>query len=418
MRPPRGLVKRFCLPHVMSSDSLEPFRRGGVELITESDLRHKLDQHRPLIIKAGFDPTAPDLHLGHTVLLRKLRQFQDLGHTVVLLIGDATALVGDPSGQSKTRRPMTVEDIEANAGTYIAQVSKILVIDDPARFQMVRNSQWFVPHHDGTTLFTFRELVDLASRYTVARMLERDDFRQRLHEGSEVSIVELLYPLLQGYDSVVLKADVELGGADQKFNLTVARAMQRRYGQEEEIILTMPLLVGTDGEKKMSKSYGNHIAIQDTPAEMFGKVMSIADQLMWNYFTLLSTRSENEIQQLQSGHPKDAKVLLAKELVTRFHSADAASQAAEEFQRIFAQKGKPTDVESTTLPFKKNLLLVDLIAELKLASSKGEARRLIAQNAVRVNDEVVQDTQKQLAEPGEYLLQVGKRRFHKVMLHT
>ena len=397
--------------HPMTFDipaHIATIKRGAVELIADDALIEKLKRGKPLRVKAGFDPTAPDLHLGHTVLLHKLKQFQELGHQIIFLIGDYTAKVGDPSGRSATRPQLTDQEIAANVLTYKKQVFKIL---DPKKTEVRYNSEWLGK-------LSSADWIGLASRYTVARMLERDDFRQRLHEGSEVSIVELLYPLLQGYDSVVLKADVELGGADQKFNLTVARAMQRRYGQEEEIILTMPLLVGTDGEKKMSKSYGNHMAIQDTPAEMFGKVMSIADQLMWNYFTLLSTRSENEIQQLQSGHPKDAKVLLAKELVTRFHSADAASQAAEEFQRIFAQKGKPTDVESTTLPFKKNLLLVDLIAELKLASSKGEARRLIAQNAVRVNDEVVQDTQKQLAEPGEYLLQVGKRRFHKVMLHT
>ncbi len=385
---------------------LAVIKRGCVDLISEEDLITKLQQGKPLRIKAGFDPTAPDLHLGHTVLLQKLKQFQDLGHQVIFLIGDYTAKVGDPTGRTATRPQLSDAEIGRNVLTYKQQVFKIL---NPKKTEVRYNSEWLAK-------MSPMDLIKLGSHFTVSRMLERSDFKARLAAEQDLTIFEFYYPLLQAYDSVVLKADVELGGTDQLFNLLVGRTIQRRYEQPEQIVLTMPLLVGTDGSKKMSKSYGNHIAIHDTPNEMFGKLMSIPDETMWNYFTLLSERHEAEIAALKTGHPKTAKVALAQELVTRFHSAEAAKVAAAEFDRIFAQKGAPTDIETTAQPFSPTMQMVDLLCDLGLVTSKSEARRLIAQNAVRMNDAVVSDGQMRLAGPGEYLLQVGKRRFHKVVL--
>ncbi|MBI2343508.1 MAG: tyrosine--tRNA ligase [Deltaproteobacteria bacterium] len=389
------------------TDQVAIFRRGAVDLISEEELCKKLRRGTPLRIKAGFDPTAPDLHLGHTVLLQKMRQLQDLGHQIIFLIGDYTAKVGDPSGRSTTRPQLSDADIAQNVATYKAQVFNML---DPQQTEIRFNSEWL-------GAMTPADLFALAAKYTVARMLEREDFRQRLAQESEISILELLYPLLTGYDSVVLKADVELGGTDQKFNLTVARAIQRRYGVEEEILLTMPLLVGTDGVRKMSKSYGNHVAIQDPPREMFGKLMSISDALMWDYYLLLSACSAEEIAVRKCGHPKEAKVALAKELVTRFHSRDAAEQAAEEFSAIFRDKGKPTDMPTYAVVMQDDgHLLVDLLVGAGLTQSKGEARRLMTQHGVRLDDVVVNNIAHRVLTPGTYIVQVGKRRFCRITL--
>lgn len=371
---------------------LETIRRGAVEIITEDDLRKKLALKRPLVIKAGFDPTAPDLHLGHTVLLRKLRQFQDLGHQVVFLIGDATALVGDPSGQSKMRKLMTPEEIEANAATYERQVAKILRTDDSKTFRRVHNSEWFGTRQP----FGLRELVQLSSRYTVARLIERDDFSKRMKAGQEVSMLELFYPLMQGYDSVMLKADIELGGTDQKFNLLVGRDLQRSYGQEPQVVLTMPLLEGTDGVQKMSKSLGNHIGITDAPGEMFGKVMSVPDALITKYFTLLTDKPAAEIAALEaklaakSLNPMEAKRELGQTLVGMYHGEAAAQAASQEFSKVFSRRETPTDMpECRVTADGGSVDIIELIVNEGLAETKNEARRLLKQGAVKLNGQAV-----------------------------
>lgn len=386
---------------------LAEIKRGSVELIGENDLVEKLKAGRVLRVKAGFDPTAPDLHLGHMVLIHKLRQFQDLGHQVIFLIGDFTASVGDPSGRSKTRPALTADEITANAKTYTDQASKVL---DRSKTEVRFNTEWL-------SKFTPTDFIKLTSQYTVARLMERDDFSKRLKDQQPLSLHELIYPLLQGYDSVALKADVELGGQDQKFNLVVAREIQRAYGQPAESLLTMPLLEGTDGVQKMSKSYGNYIGITELPQEMFGKLLSITDDLMWRYYELLSTKTLDEIKALKAGHPKAAKVALAKEIVARFHSVQAANDAEKNFEQVFAQKGRPDEIEEKQLKFDgtpKELAI--LMAELGLAKSNSEARRLIAQGGVRVNDVVIKDAKYSLADKGSYLLQVGKRRFMQISL--
>ncbi len=407
--------------------ALELIRRGAVEIITEPDLRRKLEQRRPLIVKAGFDPTAPDLHLGHTVLLRKLRQFQDLGHTVVFLIGDATALVGDPSGQSKTRKPMTWEEVEANAWTYMDQVKKLLIIDDPNRFTLMRNSEWFVPSGAAHAPFTFDHLVDLASRYTVARLIERDDFQKRLKSGQEISLLELFYPLLQGYDSVQIAkrhgghCDVELGGTDQTFNLLVGRDLQRSYGQEPQIVLTMPLLEGTDGVQKMSKSLGNHIGINEPPGEMFGKLMSIPDTLIVKYATLLTdwetaklTALEHDLK-ARSVNPRDAKADLAAALVTMHHGPAAAEQARAEFAKVFSRREEPSQMPTVVLTAKAGRVnIVELLVGQRLANTKNEARRLLRQGGVKFNGVVLKQPSLPLAESGG-VLQVGSRHFRRLV---
>lgn len=390
-----------------AAEQFAQIHRGAVEIISEAELQKKLATGQPLRIKAGFDPTAPDLHLGHTVLLQKLWQFQQLGHQVIFLIGDFTARIGDPSGRSATRPPLSDDEIAINLATYATQVFKIL---DRGQTEIRYNSEWF-----GAA--SMADTIRLASQYTFARMLERNDFTQRFQQDQPIAIHEFLYPLLQGQDSVALRADVELGGTDQKFNLLMGRTLQERAGQAPQVVLTMPLLIGLDGEKKMSKSYGNHVAIQDAPGDMFGKILSISDDLMWHYYELLSDCSLEAITARKAGHPKVAKVQLAKELVARFHSTDAAEQAAQEFEQIFAQKGKPTEIPSTTRAATPDgELLVDLLVDLALAASKGEARRLIQQNGVRVNDQVISDIHHRLREPGEYVLQVGKRKFHRIVV--
>jgi tyrosyl-tRNA synthetase len=368
--------------------------RGVVEVIQEKELINKLDLKRPLRVKAGFDPTAPDLHLGHTVLLHKLRQFQDLGHEVTFLIGDFTGMIGDPSGVIETRRPLTEEDVRENAKTYERQVFKIL---DRGRTRVRFNSEWL-------GRMSAIEFARLGSKVTVARMLERDDFTKRFQEKKDISILEFYYPLLQGYDSVELRADVELGGTDQKFNLLMGRTLQRRYGQEEQVVMTLPLLEGTDGVRKMSKSYGNYIALEDTPSEMFGKIMSISDVLMLRYYELLT---DHDLDAIRAMHPMEAKKRLAGELVTRYHSQDAAKNAAEAFEKKHSRGEFPEDA-----PLLETELgtVATAMASEGLAKSRGEARRLIAMGAVELEGEVLSED-RELVEGRIYKTRVGKTRF-------
>jgi len=383
---------------------IELLSRGVAEFFSPQELEAKLKKGKPLKVKLGFDPTIADLHLGHTVVLQKLKQFQDLGHQVIFLIGDYTAQIGDPSGQVKTRPVLTEKQVKENAKTYLDQAFKIL---NKKKTIVKKNSEWI-------SKMKPMEMVRLAGKYNVARMEEREDFKKRLESGSQVTIQEFLYPLLQGYDSVALKADVELGGSDQKFNLAVARDIQRAYGQEPEVILTMPLLLGTDGEKKMSKSYGNFIGISEPPGEIFGKIMSLTDPLMYHYYELLT---DENLLKVKAKHPKEAKVALAKIIITRFHSEDKALAAAMEFERVFARKENPSKIEEFTMHGGAvEISLVEVLAASGLSSSKGEARRLIQQNAVRVDEERVSDVEKKLTKGRSYLLQVGKRKFLKVTL--
>ncbi|MDP3621536.1 MAG: tyrosine--tRNA ligase [Polynucleobacter sp.] len=392
--------------------ALEVTKRGCDELLVESDWIQKLARSQatktPLRIKLGLDPTAPDIHLGHTVVLNKLRQLQDLGHTVIFLIGDFTSMIGDPSGRNATRPPLTAEAIAENAQTYYKQASLVL---DPSKTEVRYNSEWCDP-------LGARGMIQLAARYTVARMLERDDFTKRYRSGVPISVHEFLYPLMQGYDSVALKSDLELGGTDQKFNLLVGRELQREYGQEPQCILTMPLLVGLDGVEKMSKSKANYVGISEQPSEMFGKLMSISDELMWDYFTLLSFRPLSEIdlmkKEVAAGrNPRDCKVLLGQEIVARFHSQAAAEKALEDFNHR-AKGGIPDDVPEVTLSGAP-LGITALIKMAGLAPSNAEANRNIEQGGVRIDGTVVSDKALQVAA-GSFVLQVGKRRFVKVRL--
>jgi len=392
--------------------ALEVTKRGCDELLVEADWLTKLARSQatgePLRIKLGLDPTAPDIHLGHTVVLNKLRQLQDLGHTVIFLIGDFTSMIGDPSGRNSTRPPLTVEAIAENAQTYYKQASLVL---DPNKTEVRYNSEWCDP-------LGARGLIQLAAKYTVARMLERDDFTKRYKSGTPISVHEFLYPLMQGYDSVALKSDLELGGTDQKFNLLVGRELQREYGQEPQCILTMPLLVGLDGVEKMSKSKNNYVGISEPANEMFGKLMSISDELMWDYYLLLSFRPVAEIdlmkQEVAAGrNPRDCKVLLAQEIVSRFHSNQAADKALEDFNHR-AKGGVPDDIPEVTLEGAP-LGLAALLKMAGLAPSTTEANRNIEQNGVKIDGAVVSDKTIKL-EAGNYVVQVGKRRFAKVTL--
>jgi tyrosyl-tRNA synthetase len=385
--------------------------RGCDELLVEADFVRKLARSestgQPLRIKLGLDPTAPDLHLGHTVVLNKMRQLQDLGHTVIFLIGDFTAMIGDPSGRNATRPPLTREQIEANARTYFEQASLVL---DAARTEIRYNSEWCDP-------LGARGMIQLASRYTLARMLERDDFTKRYKGGIPISVHELLYPLMQGYDSVALKSDLELGGTDQKFNLLVGRELQKEYGQEPQCILTMPLLEGLDGVEKMSKSKGNYVGITDKPADMFGKLMSISDTLMWRYFELLSSLTVAEIAALKSAceagrNPRDVKVQLAGEMVTRFHGAAAAEAARAGFDARFSKGALPEDLESVTVSGAP-LGISQLLREAGLVASGSEALRNVEQGGVRIDGEKVTDKGLKLGA-GTYVVQVGKRRAARV----
>ena len=389
---------------------LTVFKRGADELIVESELAHKLARGSPLRIKEGFDPTRPDLHLGHTVQFNKLRQLQDLGHHVIFLIGDFTALIGDPTGRNVTRPALTREEIEANAKTYTDQVFLIL---DRERTEVAFNSKWLSAlGADG--------MIRLAAKYTVARMLERDDFAKRYQSGQPIAMHELLYPLAQGYDSVALKADVELGGTDQKFNLLVGRELQRHYGQEPQCILTLPLLEGLDGVNKMSKSLDNYVGIAEPPDEMFGKLMSISDELMWRYYELLSFRSLDDIARLKDecaqGHnPRDAKVALAQEIVARFHSNGAAKHALAEFEARFRQGAMPESMPAVTLHSAGAPMPIAQIAkQAGVVDSTSEALRLIVQRGLKVDGEVVADKALAIAAGNTVVVQAGKRRFARV----
>jgi len=378
--------------------------RGAVEIISTKELGDKLAEslkdRRPLRVKAGFDPTAPDLHLGHTVLIHKLKHFQDLGHEVVFLIGDFTGMIGDPTGVSETRKPLTKEEVRQNAKTYERQIYKIL---DPERTIIDFNSRWM-------NRMTAEQLIHLSAHYSMARMLERDDFQKRYRDQKPISIHEFLYPLIQGYDSVALEADVELGGTDQKFNLLVGRELQRAYGQSPQVVLTMPLLEGTDGVRKMSKSFGNYIALEDPPEEMFGKLMSISDTLMWRYYELLTTE---DVSAVKAMHPMEAKLNLASTIVARYHSPSAAADARAEFRQKFSEREFPVESAERTVLSAEPMPLVAVITQAGLAPSKTEARRLIAQGGVELDGEKVTDGDRILpAEPGrEYRLKVGKKRF-------
>jgi tyrosyl-tRNA synthetase len=395
-------------------EQLEIIRRGAVEIIVEADLLKKLeksyDKNIPLKIKTGFDPTAPDIHLGHTVLLEKMRQFQELGHEVIFLIGDFTGMIGDPSGKSEMRKPLTQEEVLGNAKTYRDQIFKIL---DSAKTRVVFNSEWMSQMNSS-------KMIQLTSTYTVARMLEREDFKQRWINQNPIGIHEFMYPLIQGYDSVALQADVELGGTDQKFNLIVGRELQREYGQEPQCIVLMPLLEGLDGVKKMSKSLGNYIGITEPPKEMYGKIMSISDELMFRYYELLSHISLKELSSLKEGiekgavHPKHAKENLALEIVERYWSREEALRVKDEFEHIFRQKGLPDEIPVVEIIWEENEMWVPKIMKLSgLASSTGEAMRLIKQGGVTVNEQKVDAPDSKLPA-GSYLFKVGKRKFLQI----
>jgi tyrosyl-tRNA synthetase len=400
-------------PIVMASvaEQLLELKRGADEILREDELAERLGSGRPLRVKAGFDPTAPDLHVGHTVLINKLRQFQEFGHEVIFLIGDFTGMIGDPSGRNATRPPLTREDIEANAQTYAAQVFKIL---DRARTRIEFNSRWMGP-------MDAAGLIQLAGKHTVARMLERDDFNRRYAGGQPIAIHEFLYPLVQGYDSVALKADVELGGTDQKFNLLVGRQLQQAYGQPPQVVLTTPLLEGLDGVNKMSKSLGNYIGITEAPGEIFGKVMSVSDELMWRYFELLSSRSRGEIDALKQraaagANPRDIKFELAEELVARFHDVAAARRAGEEFIARFRRGALPQDMAEVELSISGAMGIAHVLKGAGLTASTSEAFRMIKQGAVRVDGARVTDRDLTLAVGASCVIQVGKRRFARVTL--
>ena len=394
------------------SEQLEIIKRGCDELLVETELADKLKTGRPLRIKAGFDPTAPDLHIGHTVLLNKLRQLQDLGHQIVFLIGDFTGMIGDPTGKNATRPPLTRDAVAANAQTYTAQVFKIL---DQAKTEIAFNSTWM-------DQLTSADMIKLAATHTVARMLERDDFGKRYKSNQPIAIHEFLYPLVQGYDSVALKADLELGGTDQKFNLLMGRELQKHYGQAPQCILTMPLLEGLDGVNKMSKSLGNYVGITDHPHDMFGKLMSISDDLMWRYIELLSCAPLATVRQwkkdVEAGrNPRDIKVAFAQEIVTRFHSNAAAAAALVDFEARFKQGEIPADIAEVTLDAGADgIAIANLLKQAALTASTSEALRMIAQGGVKLDGEKVTDKALKLTAGRQVVLQVGKRKFARVTL--
>jgi len=395
-------------------DQIAELERGADEVLTAADLRKKLGREVPLRVKAGFDPTAPDLHLGHTVLLTKMRRFQEFGHEVTFLIGDFTTLIGDPSGRNVTRPALTAEEIQANAHTYEAQVFKVL---DRERTKIDFNSRWL-------SKLSAEDIVRLSAHYTVARMLERDDFSQRYKAGVPISIHEFLYPLAQGYDSVAMRADVELGGTDQKFNLLVGRTLQEAYGQEPQVVMTMPLLVGTDGVNKMSKSLGNYIGITEDPDSMFGKVMSISDELMWRYYELLSLRPLAQVAGLRreaaaGRNPRDIKFELAQEIVTRFHDAASAERAQRNFIARVREKAVPEDLPLKVLAVEASgLKVANVLKEAGLAASTSEANRKIEEGAVRIDGARVSDRGLTLKPGGVYVVQIGAKRFARLRLES
>jgi tyrosyl-tRNA synthetase len=399
-------------------EQIKLIKRGTVEIISEDELIQKIKKSeatgRPLKVKLGLDPTAPDIHLGHTVVLRKMRHFQKLGHEIIIIIGDFTGMVGDPTGKSETRKQLTREQILENAKTYETQIFKIL---DKEKTRIVFNSQWLGK-------LNFGDVIKLASKYTVARMLEREDFTQRYKEGKPISIHEFFYPLMQGYDSVALEADIELGASEQKFNLLMGRTIQKEYGIEPQIAIMMPILVGLDGVKKMSKSLGNYIGINEPPNEIYGKTMSISDDVMIDYFYLVTDIPTKEIEIIQEGlkagrlHPRDIKMRLARELVSQFYDEEAANKAEEEFKNVFQKGNKPDDIPvfkiSDSDLVNNKIWIVKLLTSTGLASSNSEARRLIKQGAIKLDDEKVEDQDAEIEINDECVIQAGKRRFAKV----
>ena len=399
-------------------EQLAYVKKGAAEIIREEELKAKLDQSvksgKPLRVYLGVDPTAPDIHLGHTVVLRKLKHFQDMGHTAIFLIGDFSAMIGDPTGQSETRPPLTREQVDANAKTYLDQVYKIL---DREKTEVRFNSEWLAK-------MTSYDTVRLCGHYRLARILEREDFRSRLEKNQPVSVHELLYPLLTAYDAVALHSDVELGATEQKFNLLVHRDIQREYGQASQAVLTMPILVGLDGERKMSKSLGNYVGITEAPGEMFGKLMSISDGLMWSYYELLTDFPSSVIvrlrEEVRTGvlHPMDAKMQLAHTVIASFHGEEAAKKASDEFRRVFRERQAPDEAPRHTLPHGTPRRLAALLVELKLASSRSEAERLMKQGGVEVEGVRVDDVKREidLSKPGEYLIRAGKKKFLRLVI--
>lgn len=398
----------------MNDHTFEIFQRGSTEILVVDELKQKLKENRPLRIKAGFDPTAPDLHLGHTVLINKLRQVQDLGHEIDIIIGDFTALIGDPSGKNATRPPLSVDEVAANTKTYQQQFYKIL---DPKKTNLRFNSEWL-----GKLSVT--DLIKLASSYTVARMLERDDFHQRYRQHQSIAIHEFLYPLLQGYDSVALKADIECGGNDQKFNLLLGRELQKHFKQTPQIILTMPLLEGLDGIQKMSKSLNNYIAIDEPANDMFGKIMSISDELMWRYFELLSfKKSLNDIKSMQQeaargvANPRDFKIELALEIIERFHNKADAEKALQEFQHRFRDRAIPSEIKELSIDVaEENISIANLLKQAGLVTSTSEALRSIEAGAVKIDSLKIEDKKLLIKAGTSHIYQVGKRRFAKVTI--
>jgi tyrosyl-tRNA synthetase len=385
--------------------AIQTIRRGADELIVEEELAKKLASGRKLRVKLGLDPTAPDLHLGHTVVINKLRDFQQLGHQVQFLIGDFTGMIGDPTGKNQTRPPLTREEIEKNARTYREQVFKIL---DPAKTQILFNSEW-------SDKLGAEGIIRLAARYTVSQLLERDDFSKRFTQEKPIALHELLYPLMQGYDSVAMKADVELGGTDQKFNLLVGRELQKQFGQEPQCILTMPLLEGLDGKEKMSKSLGNYVGIAEAPPEIFGKLMSISDELMWRYIDLLSFASPEKIKTWKSEHPRDVKVRFAKEIVARFHDAAAAERAETDFASRFREGEMPEEMPEVTVKAPDGGMLIgQLLKQAQLTPSTSEAQRMIDQGGVKLDGERVSDKALKIAAGRTVVAQVGKRKWAKI----
>ena len=395
-----------------TEEALALIKRGAEEILLESELVKKLEEGRPLRIKAGFDPTAPDLHLGHTVLLNKLRQFQDLGHEILFLIGDFTGMIGDPTGKNTTRPALTREEVEDNAQSYTQQVFKIL---DPEKTNVMFNSSWM-------SEMSAADMIALAAKHTVARMLERDDFSNRYKSGQAIAIHEFLYPLVQGYDSVMMKADVELGGTDQKFNLLVGRELQKQHGQTPQVILTMPILEGLDGVQKMSKSLNNYIGIGEVPGEMFGKLMSVSDELMWRYFELLSFRSIDELEQfrkdIEAGtNPRDIKFQLGLEIVTRFHSEKLAEKAHAEFIARFQKGAIPVEMPELVLKAESDGLLIgQLLKQAGLVSSTSVAFRMVGQGAVKIDGDRISERDHLVEIGGPYVVQVGKRKFSRVTI--
>jgi tyrosyl-tRNA synthetase len=388
-------------------NALDLIKRGVATLVNEGELIEKIKRKRSLRVKLGMDPTSPDIHLGHVVVLQKMRDFQDLGHKAVLIIGDYTAMIGDPSGENKTRPMLSPEEIKRNAETYLDQAGKILDLSKD-KFELRYNSEWL-------SELRFADIVRLASCATVARMMERDTFEKRYKAGIPIGVHEFLYPLMQGYDSVMVDADVELGGTDQTYNNLFGRDVQRAFGKEEQVVITMPILVGLDGVQKMSKSKGNYIGITDQPQDMFGKIMSISDELMWSYFELVSRLSPEEIRSLKDIHPMEAKKRLAFELVSRFHGEEAAKYAKDEFERVFSKRDVPSDItedvlDSSCLP----IPIVELLVQLRMVSSKSEGRRLIEQGGVYIDGVRVNDVKFEIRSSGVYMIKVGRFKFRRV----